>query len=448
MATTTKQVTPGFNCRVSIFFQSDKNGRKCAYYWTGFVSGRAIRMKLAEAEMLVAQDLADLLPCHPLKTPQEVAIVEEVTKPQLTEETITYTIVERNEQGKSPFYARVFVPGEEVQDFDPIRHDAWWQHTKSDLVFAVNKAFKGAWYLSPEKLDERVAEMTKPTIEDITPEQTQEESYTLTCSVCGHQETRDKNKTYQGIPRHCNKVMRIDFSEWESTPKQTKTFIIKEEAHPLKANATIYRAYHQNEDGTVGQPCYIGGETIEEVERRLRTSEKVSTVVVMPLQRQEEVQHMERQNDTSITAQIKQTVVASITDGTIPDGVYVDQKYRGELQNVKTLVICGHDISILYEDKDFMEGLPVMAYGIHKLMESQPQEQEVEDGLDIIQQEMAEQVENRNLENAHIHADQLLVNLVNVLAIRLGDSKAMTQVEDILRSYDNVGKWYQYSESR
>lgn len=81
-------------------------------------------------------------------------VVEVAKEP--TADTITYTIVERNEQGKSPFYARVFVPGEEVQDFDPIRHDEWWKHSQSDLVFAVNKAFKGAWYLKPEVFDARV----------------------------------------------------------------------------------------------------------------------------------------------------------------------------------------------------------------------------------------------------------------------------------------------------
>lgn len=165
----------------------------------------------------------------------------------------------------------------------------------------------------------------------------------------------------------------------------------------------------------------------------------------MHLQRQEEVQHMEQHDNTSIIAQIKQTVVASITDGTIPDGVYVDQKHRGELQNATALVISGHDINILYEDKDFMEGFPVMAWGIHRLMEPQPQEgiTTMKDGIDIIQQEMAEQVENRDQVNAHIHADQLLVNLVNILVMRLGDSHAQTQVDDILSSYDNIiGRQY------
>lgn len=85
---------------------------------------------------------------------------------------------------------------------------------------------------------------------------------------------------------------------------------------------------------------------------------------------------MEKQETSPIISQIEQTVIASITHGTIPDGVYVDQKYREELQRAKELVICGHDIGILYEDEDFMEGLPVMAYGIHKLAVEDKEEQD------------------------------------------------------------------------
>ncbi len=58
--------TPGYNCRIGIFFQTDKNGCKVAYYWT-WKSYRAIRMNLKEAELFIAQDLAELLPGHPLK---------------------------------------------------------------------------------------------------------------------------------------------------------------------------------------------------------------------------------------------------------------------------------------------------------------------------------------------------------------------------------------------
>ncbi len=102
------------------------------------------------------------LPEQVIEETQEPEQVEVAKEP--TSDTITYTIVERDEQGKSPFYARVFVPGEEVQDFDPIRHDAHWMHSKSDLVFAVNKAFKGAWYLSAEKFEARVAETKIETV--------------------------------------------------------------------------------------------------------------------------------------------------------------------------------------------------------------------------------------------------------------------------------------------
>ena len=58
--------TPGYNCRLGIFFQYDKNGKKVAYEWT-WKSYRAIRVNLKDAEMWIAQDLADLLPGHPLK---------------------------------------------------------------------------------------------------------------------------------------------------------------------------------------------------------------------------------------------------------------------------------------------------------------------------------------------------------------------------------------------
>lgn len=93
------------------------------------------------------------------------------------------------------------------------------------------------------------------------------------------------------------------------------------------------------------------------------------------IQKQEELQHMEKQETTPIINQIEQTVVASIEKGTIPDGVYVDRKYRKELQEAMSLVICGHDIGILYEKNDFMEGLPVMAYGIHRLAGETPEQE-------------------------------------------------------------------------
>jgi hypothetical protein len=62
--TTTK--TPGFNCRLDIFFTTDRRGRKIAYYYS-WAAQRAIRMPLADAEIFVATDAADLLPGHPFK---------------------------------------------------------------------------------------------------------------------------------------------------------------------------------------------------------------------------------------------------------------------------------------------------------------------------------------------------------------------------------------------
>ena len=58
--------TPGYNCRLAIFFDTDKNGRKVAYRWSGR-QVRAFRMSVADAELFIAQDQADRLAGHPLK---------------------------------------------------------------------------------------------------------------------------------------------------------------------------------------------------------------------------------------------------------------------------------------------------------------------------------------------------------------------------------------------
>ncbi len=58
--------TPGFNCRISIFFQNDRKGRRVAYRWSR-AAMRAIRMSLADAELFIAQGQADQIPGHPLK---------------------------------------------------------------------------------------------------------------------------------------------------------------------------------------------------------------------------------------------------------------------------------------------------------------------------------------------------------------------------------------------
>ncbi|HEU4540320.1 MAG TPA: hypothetical protein VFR23_04260 [Jiangellaceae bacterium] len=63
---TAKTTTPGYNRRLGIFFQANKNGQRVAYYWS-FGAGRAIRMSLANAELFIATDQADLLPGHPIR---------------------------------------------------------------------------------------------------------------------------------------------------------------------------------------------------------------------------------------------------------------------------------------------------------------------------------------------------------------------------------------------
>ena len=61
-----------------------------------------------------------------------------------------------------------------------------------------------------------------------------------------------------------------------STPKQPQTFLIREEEHPLKAGVSIFRVYANNM-----QPLYIGRETVEEAESRLKQSERVSQISVL-----------------------------------------------------------------------------------------------------------------------------------------------------------------------
>lgn len=52
--------------QVEIFFQNDKHGRKVAYRWSR-MQFRAFRMKLDEAELLVATGQAIKLDGHPLR---------------------------------------------------------------------------------------------------------------------------------------------------------------------------------------------------------------------------------------------------------------------------------------------------------------------------------------------------------------------------------------------
>lgn len=58
--------TPGYNCRLRIWFETDGKGRKIAYRW-GRSSLRAFRMPLAQAELLVATEQADEIECHPIR---------------------------------------------------------------------------------------------------------------------------------------------------------------------------------------------------------------------------------------------------------------------------------------------------------------------------------------------------------------------------------------------
>lgn len=56
--------TPGYNCRLSIAFTTDKRGKVLAYYWSGGRApvgslGRWMRMPLADARLFVAEGSAD-----------------------------------------------------------------------------------------------------------------------------------------------------------------------------------------------------------------------------------------------------------------------------------------------------------------------------------------------------------------------------------------------------
>jgi hypothetical protein len=64
-AADTKAKTPGYNCRLEIFF-THTNGRKVAYRFSRF-QFRAFRMPLAEAELAQATGTADILHCHPMR---------------------------------------------------------------------------------------------------------------------------------------------------------------------------------------------------------------------------------------------------------------------------------------------------------------------------------------------------------------------------------------------
>ena len=56
---TSTQNTPGFNCRIEIFFTHDKNGNKRARYYGKSHAFRSFPLPLADAEMFLANELAD-----------------------------------------------------------------------------------------------------------------------------------------------------------------------------------------------------------------------------------------------------------------------------------------------------------------------------------------------------------------------------------------------------
>jgi hypothetical protein len=58
MNTTTK--TPGYNCRITIFFSTDKNGRRRARYVAQGRPFRSFPLSVDTAEILIATGGADL----------------------------------------------------------------------------------------------------------------------------------------------------------------------------------------------------------------------------------------------------------------------------------------------------------------------------------------------------------------------------------------------------
>ena len=65
-ATTRPAPTPGYNHRLTIWFATDRRERKVAYYFST-LAGRALRVPLADAELMAATGTADVTCCHPLR---------------------------------------------------------------------------------------------------------------------------------------------------------------------------------------------------------------------------------------------------------------------------------------------------------------------------------------------------------------------------------------------
>ncbi len=65
-STDTTTNTPGFNCRLQVFFTTNANGQRQAFRWSGRQM-RAFRMPLLDAQLFVAQGQADKLAGHPMR---------------------------------------------------------------------------------------------------------------------------------------------------------------------------------------------------------------------------------------------------------------------------------------------------------------------------------------------------------------------------------------------
>lgn len=65
-STADRAPTPGYSCRLDIWFQTDKRGRKTAYRWS-YAAFRAIRIPLADAEIMAATGTASVLDGHPFR---------------------------------------------------------------------------------------------------------------------------------------------------------------------------------------------------------------------------------------------------------------------------------------------------------------------------------------------------------------------------------------------
>jgi len=62
----TEAPTPGYNCRLAIFFTTTKHGERIAYRWS-YPQMRAFRIPLADAEIMRATETANVIPGHPMR---------------------------------------------------------------------------------------------------------------------------------------------------------------------------------------------------------------------------------------------------------------------------------------------------------------------------------------------------------------------------------------------